>query len=111
MSGPTVSMETYIYRAFDKLYAELQFSNIVVTNTTQELLQDLENEIISISKQKNTTEGQETYEDGYEHGYQNGDEYGYDRGYEQGYEARFDEVYSVGFEAGVRKARELPRSE
>lgn len=111
MSGPTVSMETYIYHAFDKLYAELQFNNIVVTNTTQELLQDLENEIISVSKDKKTTECQEIYEDGYEHGYQNGDDYGYDRGYEQGYEARFDEVYSEGFEAGFKKARELPRSE
>lgn len=89
----TVSLQTYILNDFDKFYFECNWNNLPIEGKLRELLEDLEDRLLSTSDSTLTSEYEEAYEKGHEAGFESGEDYGRMEGYNEGYESGHTEGY------------------
>ena len=105
----TVGLETLMNKSFDKFYNNIKFYEYPVDDGIKEEFFNLQETLISLSKETSTTEMEEQFEDGYvsglEHGGEEAYETGYDAGYENGWELGQEEAdakaYGDGYAAAV----------
>jgi flagellar biosynthesis/type III secretory pathway protein FliH len=88
----TTSIEEYIGQRFDKLYETAKLEGFDISYELQLMLDNLEADVIQLSKQKSTTEAEELQDAAWEHGY----DWGYDKGYAEGCVKGYEKGYREG---------------